>query len=514
MEKAYPGFQAFAPLMPTLSGAAPVNLAQLIAAVRSVPDPGPPPTLSSLVSAAPAIGPSVTMRELHSFRRRQISTSMLFGAAGIAASAFESVGSILPLAGFGVSAAAMFSAFFGKGSSAAIDRKAAGAERTWRDKEVSFAASAGNQTFSRIKGDAQSAIAQIQNLTAEEQKRLSDLASKVQQTQMTRFLEAHTLEKAKIKSIGTARKLTLRSYGIETAADVVRGRIERVYGFGPAKAQSLLAWRRSVESKFRFDPKRGVDPRDIASVKSDIARRRIDGETRLKNTISALQKASADARAVRNSPLIAEQEAFITLEQARADQQALALGEAGRKELFLLAAFLAFVGLAPHFITSKSPNLPSQRQGEFATRPVAPVEQKPTVVESPRETLSTDVPNVTPAQADQDSTVPPAIQPIEETQQPQSASQLPPLPPPREIKTIPSGPPDISSPPLLDLSDKIQAARVQRQLKALGFLSGEIDGVWGKQSRAALQAFRASISLGEDDLWDAKTQEMLLDVNW
>jgi DNA-binding helix-hairpin-helix protein with protein kinase domain len=514
MEKAYPGFLAFTPVMPTLSGAAPINLVQLIAAVRNVPDPGPPPALSSLVKAAPVIGPSEAVKELRSFRKRQISKSMLFGAAGVAGSAYESLVPVLPLAGFGISAAVMFSAFLGKGSSAAIDSKAVGAERAWRDKEASFAASAGNETFNRIKADAQSLTSQIQKLPAEEQKSLSDLASKVQQTQMTRFLEAHTLEKAKIKSIGTARKLTLRSYGIETAADVVRGRIERVYGFGPAKAQLLLAWRRSVEGKFRFDPKRGVDPRDIASVKSDIARRRIDGELRLKNTVSALRRVSTDALAVRNGPLVAEQETFAALEQARADQQALALGGEDRTELILLAAFLAFIGLVPHFVISKPPNLSAQGQGQIDIRPVTPVEKKPLVIQNPTEILNAEVPNVTPPQMEQNTAVPTVNRPIEETQQPQSASPLPPLPPPREIKTIPSGPPATSSPSLLDLSDKIQAARVQQQLKSLGFLAGDVDGVWGRQSQAALQAFRVSNRLGEDDLWDAETQERLLDFNW
>jgi DNA-binding helix-hairpin-helix protein with protein kinase domain len=51
MERAYPGFQAFAPKFPARAGGAPIDLGQLIAAVRGVADPGPSPDITSLMPA-------------------------------------------------------------------------------------------------------------------------------------------------------------------------------------------------------------------------------------------------------------------------------------------------------------------------------------------------------------------------------------------------------------------------------------------------------------------------------
>ncbi|MHB9476715.1 peptidoglycan-binding protein [Mesorhizobium sp. W016] len=512
MEKAYPGFQAFAPVVPAIAVSAPINLAQLISMVRNVPDPGPPPTLNSLISTPLNLSPSSAIKALQSFRVKRLSTAMLCGAAGVAASAFQGIGPVVPLVGLGAFAITMFSAFSGKGSRATFDNRVTEADRLWKDKEASFSAAAGNQTFSRIRGDANSLIVQIQKLAEEEQRRISDLASKVQQAQLIRFLEGHSIENAKIKGLGTARKLILRSYGIETAADVERGRIERIHGFGPAKARTLIAWRRSMEAKFKFDPRRGVDPRDIAAVKADIAKRQFDGGTRLKNTISALHKASADALTIRGDPHIAEQEAYTNLEQARVDQRAIAFDRGSKTQLTFIAVLSFFIGLSPHFATPKVPKMPSPRAAEVEVRPGDLAKPMPNIVERPIEAPGNEKSGTRAPTEPPTLNLPPPEQTTDGSQQ--LDSEAPPLPPPREIKTVPNGPPPVVSPPLLNLADKVDAARVQRQLKALGFLTGEADGIWGRQSRAALQAFRVANRLGRDDLWDTETQERLLDFAW
>src|SRR5215468_6493413 len=67
------------------------------------------------------------------------------------------------------------------------------------------------------------------------------------------------------------RKATLESYGIETAADLDKKRILAVPGFGPAMAEKLLEWRRSIERKFRFDPSKGIDPQKVVALDREIA---------------------------------------------------------------------------------------------------------------------------------------------------------------------------------------------------------------------------------------------------
>lgn len=509
MEKAHAGFQAFAPVIPTLAGSAPVNLAQLINAVQIIPDPGAPPALRSLIPTQPILVPSPLARDLRSFRRQRLSLAMVCGAVGVASSAFPSIGSLIPYLGLGASAVALFSAFRGGGSRATLDIARAKAEQTWKEKEDVFAAAASNQSFIRIRADAQLLISQIQRLPAEEQKRIGDLTSNVQQAQLKRFLESHSIETAKIKSLGTARKLTLRSYGIETAYDVDRARIERIHGFGPAKAQTLVAWRRSIEAKFRFDPRRGVDARDIATVKADIAKRQIDGETRLRSTVLALRKASADALAARSGPRVADEEALALLEQAEFDLDALRFPKEDRRLLMSIAILSVFFGVVPHLVAlgpsnSSSPatngktdsagganrtSVPIERTGDRSHPPI--VKQAP-----PSSAGSSPTPNET------------ATGPYS------PGDPLPPLPPPREIQTPPNAESSFGSEPLLDLGVKDHAVRAQQRLKELGFLLGKVDGVWGNQSRSALRSFKKDNGLGDNDQWDIETQRWLLDARW
>lgn len=513
MEKANAGFRAFVPLVPTLASFAPINLTQLINAVRSVPDPGVPPPLRGLIPAPTGVVPSAEVRQLRTLRVRRLSTAIVCGAAGLASSAFPSFGSVGQFLGLGACGVALLAVLAGKSSRKTFDKALTEAERVWKENENRFSASASNQLFIRVRDDAQLLISQIQKLPAEEHKRIGDLASKVQQAQMQRFLESHSIEAAKIKGLGTARKLTLRSYGIETAFDVDSSRIERIYGFGPAKALALVAWRRSIESKFRFDPKRGVDPRDIAVVKAEIAKRQVDGETRLKNTLAALRRASVDALAIRTSPNVAGQEALAALEQARANQAALGFSKEDRRRLILVAALSSVFGSLPHFVTFRPNEVIRQPVSEAEIAPAERINPKPVIVDKRTDQSPSDLQAVEQTQRNKiDGGLPSSSETMTGPFQP--GSPAPPLPPPREIEPLATDPPPVVAKPLLDLNEKANAARVQQRLKDLKFLAGNVDGVWGKQSRAALKAFRIANLLGDDDLWDTETQERLLDFDW
>ena len=51
------------------------------------------------------------------------------------------------------------------------------------------------------------------------------------------------MDRAKIAGIGKSLKMTLISYGIETAADITTKAIIAVPGFGPKLAADLVKWR-------------------------------------------------------------------------------------------------------------------------------------------------------------------------------------------------------------------------------------------------------------------------------
>ncbi len=104
-------------------------------------------------------------------------------------------------------------------------------------------------------------------------RQLAALTSGRRDAQRQRFLDQHRIARVKIPGISHDRTATLQSFGIETAWDVNPRDILRIPGFGPKLTQALLEWRRSVEARFVFDPSKGVDPADIASMDRDIAAR-------------------------------------------------------------------------------------------------------------------------------------------------------------------------------------------------------------------------------------------------
>jgi len=101
-------------------------------------------------------------------------------------------------------------------------------------------------------------------------RKLDQLRQNHRAIQLTNFLDQYEIELAKIPSIGPGRKQTLQSYGIETAADLNSAAILRVPGFGEKTAANLLAWRTSLEKRFRFDPNKAIDPRETAKVEQEV----------------------------------------------------------------------------------------------------------------------------------------------------------------------------------------------------------------------------------------------------
>lgn len=63
---------------------------------------------------------------------------------------------------------------------------------------------------------------------------------------------------------------------------------------------------------------------------------------------------------------------------------------------------------------------------------------------------------------------------------------------------------------LLQLRNKADARQVQQALAAQGLYTGKVDGIWGKQSKAALMRFRSSLGLPATSDWNLETQSALL----
>jgi peptidoglycan hydrolase-like protein with peptidoglycan-binding domain len=67
----------------------------------------------------------------------------------------------------------------------------------------------------------------------------------------------------------------------------------------------------------------------------------------------------------------------------------------------------------------------------------------------------------------------------------------------------------LSGEALLDPAVPQDAKLIQGRLAELGLYRGAIDGVWGRNSRAALRAFKEKNALADPDVWDRDTQMFL-----
>jgi len=113
------------------------------------------------------------------------------------------------------------------------------------------------------------------------QRKIQDLERDLYNVQLRHFLEQFDIASANIPHVKDGRKAMLSSFGIDDAADVTSAAVEAVPGFGQFLTGHIMNWRRSLESKFRFDPKRGIDPADIQHVDQEITKRRTEIELQL-----------------------------------------------------------------------------------------------------------------------------------------------------------------------------------------------------------------------------------------
>lgn len=184
-------------------------------------------------------------------------------------------------------------------------------------------AEAGDGKFQSKLQDLGVKMRQYQELPALRQQKLRQLAARLREDQLHKFLERHRIQTAVIRDIGPTRKATLQSYGIETAADVTEHAILAVPGFGPVYTSRLLDWRRSVERQFVFNPAKGVDPADIAAVDRELAaaRQQIEQELRAGPTVlRQIHQQIMTARSIMRPML---EQALNAVAQAEADLRVL-----------------------------------------------------------------------------------------------------------------------------------------------------------------------------------------------
>ena len=172
MERAYPGFVAFVPVFPVHPGHKPLDLSQLISAVRAINDPGPAPDLAVKMPAAvspPPNGKWAGMQRRRFYR-------WVGGVIGVTIAAFlltfGPVGPLLALVAITMSAVVVFLA---PTEIKEERKKLRGAKEAWDVAKQDFEQSASNSYFLHLRNEAEKLIARLQQLNSEESSRLANL---------------------------------------------------------------------------------------------------------------------------------------------------------------------------------------------------------------------------------------------------------------------------------------------------------------------------------------------------
>jgi DNA-binding helix-hairpin-helix protein with protein kinase domain len=177
-------------------------------------------------------------------------------------------------------------------------RKAEGLLRVVKDRWRSEASDAKFQKKLAGLNEVRTQYAELPKLR---QSKLEELQRNLYQSQLHNYLERFSISSADIPNVGASRKAMLASYNIDTAADITLAAVDAVPGFGQFLTGQLLAWRQALESKFVFNPKRGIDPEDVRTLDREIAAKKTSIESSLLRGSSELATISSQTITARQS---------------------------------------------------------------------------------------------------------------------------------------------------------------------------------------------------------------------
>lgn len=301
------------------------DLTSVWAQIASVPWPGDPPALPSLSSLK--VSPSPRAAELgRKRRRRSVAAACLFAVMAVVVVLVAAKVSIAVIAVALVVAPWFWRSLVGSVSDDLrndVEEKRRTAERDLRIADSNWQEQATLKPFIGKLRELEDKKSQYQQLPALRQDRLSRLKEDARNRQLYRFLDRYQIVSASISSIGPSRTTMLQSYGIETAADISFSAVTAVPGFGPTLAQRLLDWRGTVEQRFRFDPKRALDPSDVSALERDLDSRRVKLEQELTGGVEALRQISRQIANARGTLRRQHEQAMLVAAQAEADLRAL-----------------------------------------------------------------------------------------------------------------------------------------------------------------------------------------------
>lgn len=264
------------------------NLTQIWAQIEAVPAPAPisPPNISGIpVTPTPLPANIPGAGTAYFFRGVVVCIALFLFTAAPQAWVLIALGA--------------WAAWAAAGSSGSTERAA---ERSKRKAAEDVARNAFNSLVERMKKEAgpdgfhqkkedfKKVRDELQALPAQESQELSKLHSTAQERQKQKFLERFFIDSAEITGVGPARKAALRSFGIETAADVSRNRVMQIKGFGESLTCAVTDWKASVERRFVFNPATAVSESDKNAVRAKFGARKSSISATLVGAAAELQR--------------------------------------------------------------------------------------------------------------------------------------------------------------------------------------------------------------------------------
>ncbi|MBK1655942.1 topoisomerase DNA-binding C4 zinc finger domain-containing protein [Allochromatium vinosum] len=144
----------------------------------------------------------------------------------------------------------------------------------------------------KVYGDLDVAIATYKGLDDALARELMVMKSNRESRQRQTYLDRFSIRHANISGIGPAKTATLISFGIETAADVNQSAVLRVPGFGDVMTGKLMAWRRGLESRFKYDSTPNAqDVADERTLRGRFSAEKAKLESVIRNGLGTLRNA-------------------------------------------------------------------------------------------------------------------------------------------------------------------------------------------------------------------------------
>lgn len=310
------------------------------------------PTVSANLSPSPA---------LIEARQKALNSKLTGGALLLAAALLIYNLPTLTIIWLGLGAYGL--TLFGQGDVATKPLKTeyARADRAARAAEEAYLARIGLTELYAVQEELRVAIKEYQGLDENLTRELRDLKTNREARQRADYLDRFRIRSARINGIGPAKKATLASFGIETAADVSEWAVSRVPGFGEVMTERLVAWRRSKEQRFRYNPApTSEDAKAEQEVRAKYDKRRLSLEIKIQPAAVTLTTAKVRKLPPDQRLLQALQERA----QAKADLEALNLTVPPSPPFNLLPA-------------KQPPPPPTPKSPSFTPRPYYPKSTKP-----------------------------------------------------------------------------------------------------------------------------------------